>query len=131
MASQRAATAARLNCSVHRALAASPIRCRSSGSVDQPDVAATIADRSSTGTTRPVVLHDVDVTPGTEVATTGRPLSAGLDEHPGHALAGGPAAEDHHVGAPHLFGDVVARPAQPTPAASAGPATASAGGRRR
>ena len=116
MASQRAATAARLNCSVHRALAASPIRCRSSGSATNLDVAATIADRSSTGTTRPVSSSfTIDVTPGTEVATTGRPLMPASMSTPGHALTGGPAAEDHHVGAPHLFGDVVARPAQRDP----------------
>ena len=78
----------------------------------------------------PVVPSSMTVrTPGTSVATTGRPDRPPSMSTPGHALALGPAREDHDVGPAEQLGHVRSRePSSSTPAAAAGPSIAVAQG---
>ncbi len=77
-------TAARLKLSSHRARAACPIDERSAASRSSRAVTAVIAATSSTGTMKPVAPSSTtELAPGTEVATTGIPVSPASISTPG------------------------------------------------
>ncbi len=119
-------TASRLKCSTPRSRAARPSRIRSAPSSTRLAVAATRVSRSSPGTTKPVRSScTIERTPGTAVATTGRPDRPASISTPGMPSPSGRLGNTMRSARRICSATSDREPSNSTPAFSAGRARAS------